>query len=67
MIKHQRAVHRPEQRQQCPHGTEYRDSLSAGPWVELERRFGLGGLEMVTDPQAPSATRFYRVRVLFAP
>jgi Immunoglobulin domain/Regulator of chromosome condensation (RCC1) repeat/Immunoglobulin I-set domain/NHL repeat len=46
---------------------EYRDSLSTGVWTELERRFGMGGLEIVTDTLANGAMRFYRVRALYAP
>jgi hypothetical protein len=46
---------------------EYKDSLSAGAWAELERRPGVGGLEIVTDASAHGATRFYRVRALYAP
>jgi alpha-tubulin suppressor-like RCC1 family protein len=46
---------------------EYKDNLSAGEWTELERRFGVGGLEIVMDTSAHGAMRFYRVRALFAP
>jgi hypothetical protein len=46
---------------------EYKDNLSAGVWTELERRFGMGGLEIVTDTSANGAMRFYRVRALYAP
>jgi hypothetical protein len=35
--------------------------------MELERRFGIGGLEIVTDTSADGAARFYRVRALYAP
>jgi hypothetical protein len=47
--------------------TEYRNSLTTGTWTELERRFGVGGLETVTNATAGGATRFYRVRALYAP
>jgi alpha-tubulin suppressor-like RCC1 family protein len=46
---------------------EYKHNLSAGAWTELERRFGVGGVEIVTDTSANSAMRFYRVRALYAP
>jgi hypothetical protein len=46
---------------------EYKTALGSGPWAELERRFGLGGLEVVTDPVPVSAMRLYRVRALYAP
>ena len=42
--------------------SERRDALFSGPWIEVERRVGSGGLEIVTDNSAGSATRFYRVR-----
>jgi hypothetical protein len=45
----------------------YKNSLDAGAWTELERRFGLGGLETVTDANAAGAMRLYRVRALYAP
>jgi len=47
--------------------TEHSESISSGPWTELERRFGSGGTETVTDPEAGAATRFYRVWAVFAP
>ena len=46
---------------------EFKDTLGLGHWTELERRFGVGGLEIVTDPSALGAARFYRVRALYAP
>lgn len=46
---------------------EFKDSLSASVWAELERRFGVGGLEIVTDTSANGLMRFYRVRALYAP
>ncbi len=46
---------------------EYKDNLVAGTWTELERRFGVGGLEIVTDTSANGTARFYRVRALYAP
>jgi hypothetical protein len=46
---------------------EYKDNLSAGVWTELERRFGMGGWEIITDTSANGAMRFYRVRALYAP
>jgi alpha-tubulin suppressor-like RCC1 family protein len=46
---------------------EYRDSLNAGGWAELERRLGAGVWETVTDASAQGAARFYRVRALYAP
>ena len=46
---------------------EYRSTLTSGSWTELERRFGAGGLEIVTDKTASGAARFYRVRSLYAP
>ena len=42
--------------------TEYKESLTDGVWTELERRFGSGGLELVTDPAAGGTMRWYRVR-----
>jgi alpha-tubulin suppressor-like RCC1 family protein len=44
---------------------EFKDNLTAAAWSELERRFGVGGLEIVTDPTAGGAMRFYRVRALY--
>jgi len=46
---------------------EYRDSVITGAWIDLERRFGAGGLEVVTDSSAAGMRRFYRVRALYAP
>jgi hypothetical protein len=46
---------------------EFKDNLMASEWMELERRFGLGGLEIVTDTSANGTMRFYRVRALYAP
>jgi hypothetical protein len=46
---------------------EFKENLEAGLWLELERRFGVGGLEIVTDTSASGAARFYRVRALYAP
>jgi len=46
---------------------EYRNDLNTGGWLELERRFGAGGLEIVTDASASGPKRFYRVRALYAP
>jgi hypothetical protein len=46
---------------------EWKNALGAGTWAELERRFGIGGLETVTDPNTVSSARFYRVRALYAP
>jgi hypothetical protein len=46
---------------------EFKPDLAAGVWTELERRFGIGGLEIVTDTSASDAARFYRVRALYAP
>jgi hypothetical protein len=46
---------------------EFKDSLAGSTWTELERRFGLGGLEIVTDASAAGTARFYRVRALYAP
>ena len=46
---------------------EYKNSLDTGAWTELERRFGIGGLETVTDASAAGAMRLYRVRALYAP
>ena len=43
--------------------SELRDTVVSGPWIEMERRFGIGGLETVTDSSAGAAIRFYRVRV----
>lgn len=43
--------------------SEYRDTLSPGAWIELERRTGSGGLETISDATAQRARRFYRVRV----
>jgi hypothetical protein len=46
---------------------EFTESLPNGTWTQLERRFGIGGLEIVTDPSAGAGVRFYRVRALYAP
>lgn len=46
---------------------EYRDQVTTGAWTELERRFGAGGVEVVTDANAGGEGRFYRVRALYAP
>jgi hypothetical protein len=46
---------------------EYTSTLPNGPWTQLERRVGIGGLEIVTDPSAGGGVRFYRVRALYAP
>ena len=43
--------------------TEYKASLGAGAWTELERRYGVGRMEMVTDASAGGEARFYRIRV----
>jgi hypothetical protein len=47
--------------------TEYENRLDAGAWTELERRFGMGGMEIVTDASAGGGSCFYRVRALYAP
>ncbi len=46
---------------------EFKDDLAAGTWTELERRFGIGGSELVTDTSVGGVSRFYRVRALYAP
>ena len=46
---------------------EHTAALSPASWIELERRFGIGGIETVIDPDVSSDGRFYRVRALFAP
>lgn len=46
---------------------EFKNDLNTGTWMELERRFGAGGLEIVTDSTAGGATRLYRVRAVYAP
>lgn len=46
---------------------EYRDQVTPGAWTELERRFGAGGVELVTDANTGGAGRFYRVRALYPP
>jgi hypothetical protein len=46
---------------------ESRENVAAGPWTELERRIGIGGIEVVTDASPGSASRFYRVKALYAP
>jgi alpha-tubulin suppressor-like RCC1 family protein len=46
---------------------EFTGALGSGTWTELERRFGIGGLEIVTDASAGGGNRFYRVRALYAP
>lgn len=46
---------------------EHTAALSPASWIELERRFGIGGIETVIDPDVSSDERFYRVRALFAP
>jgi hypothetical protein len=47
--------------------TEYSGAVASGPWIELERRFGNGGIEVVADPDIGAAGRFYQVRALYAP
>jgi hypothetical protein len=46
---------------------EYKDILAGGPWTEQERRTGVGGVEVFTYASADGASRFYRVRALYAP
>jgi hypothetical protein len=46
---------------------EFTGALGSGTWTELERRIGIGGLEIVTDASAGGGNRFYRVRALYAP
>jgi sugar lactone lactonase YvrE len=46
---------------------EFTGALGSGTWTELERRFGIGGLEIVADASAGGGNRFYRVRALYAP
>lgn len=46
---------------------EFKDDLAATTWIELERRFGIGGLEIVTAPSVGGVSRFYRVRAVYAP
>lgn len=46
---------------------EYKDALAPGAWTELERRFGAGSLEVVTDTTATGSARYYRVRAVYAP
>jgi len=46
---------------------EYKNDLNAAAWTELERRFGIGGIETVVDGTAAGALRLYRVRALYAP
>ncbi len=46
---------------------EYQTSLGPGAWKELERRYGAGTTEIVTDTSAGGEARFYRVRALQAP
>ena len=41
---------------------EHRDSLDA-PWSAFPEVAGTGGIVTFTDPAAPEATRFYRVRI----
>lgn len=46
---------------------EHTASLNPAAWVELERRFGAGAVELVIDANALAERRFYRVRALYAP
>ena len=46
---------------------EHTAVLNPAAWIELERRLGVGGSELVIDPAAADDGRFYRVRALFAP
>lgn len=47
--------------------TEFKADFAAPAWTELERRFGSGGLEVVTDATAGQTMRLYRVRAVYAP
>lgn len=46
---------------------EFKDDLTSATWLELERRFGIGGSEIVTDALVGGGSRFYRVRALHVP
>ena len=46
---------------------EFQNGLASGNWTELERRIGVGGTETITDPNAVTETRFYRVRAIYPP
>lgn len=45
--------------------SEFKNMLEPGAWTELERRFGAGTTELVTDANAVDVARYYRVRALF--
>ena len=47
--------------------SEYENTLAPGAWVEFDNRIGNGGTETVTDTNAVSQTRFYRVRAVYPP
>lgn len=42
---------------------EYKTNLVDAAWLELSRQAGTGGPILVSDPNPPGASRFYRVRV----
>ena len=46
---------------------DYKNTFDAGVWTELERRFGVGGLEIVADTTAGASLRFYRVWAVYVP
>ena len=41
---------------------EYKDSLSAAVWTAVATNTGSGALQMLSDPTANTAPRFYRMR-----
>ena len=47
--------------------SEFKNALVPGAWTELERRLGIGGIEVVTDTNPDGAARFYRVWAVYAP
>ena len=47
--------------------SEFRDELTSGNWTEFDRRLGTGASEVVTDTNALSQTRFFRVQAIYPP
>jgi hypothetical protein len=47
--------------------TEFQTGVSSGVWMELERRIGGGATETISDNNATTQTRFYRVRAIYPP
>jgi len=42
---------------------ESRSDLAPAPWTDVNRRYGLGGRETVTNAPAGASPGFYRLRV----